>query len=359
MIMAPIPILLATLIGGFAWLVAISPGRPEPLRDATGQIVPGSVSERVAAAIGGLPQGTIIQGVDPANPVPLFLRGGSGMTEFPMEPDHPTGLDRHFPPVWRERRGAGMSLAPDIPLENMTMEQMIADTIEVADSLRDRFDQDRIPPSGHSRGSYLGIQVAAAAPDRFRAHVGMAQIVRQLRFEVMAHAFLLETCRALGEMAMLDRPESAPVTPEDGQSPERLRLRLRDTAMHRAGVGHARDIASVVTGIFLPVWRVRAYTLVDEVDVWCGKLWSRPFFWEDLLRDDLSARLTRFGLPVHFFVGHYDRTARPDLARAHVDAIDAPVKGFHLFANSARSPLFQGPGRATEILPNDVPQEKP
>jgi pimeloyl-ACP methyl ester carboxylesterase len=124
--------------------------------------------------------------------------------------------------------------------------------------------------------------------------------------------------------------------------------------MHRAGVGHARDISSVVTGIFLPVWRVRAYTLTDKINVWRGKLWSRQFFWEDLLRDDLGARLTRFDLPVHFFVGDHDQTANPDLARAYFDAIAAPSKGFHVFEDSAHSPLFEEPGRATDILLQDV-----
>jgi len=45
--------------------------------------------------------------------------------------------------------------------------------------------------------------------------------------------------------------------------------------MHGAGVGHTRDINSVITGIFLPVWQVRAYTLADKINVWRGKLWSR------------------------------------------------------------------------------------
>ncbi|MCU0903388.1 MAG: hypothetical protein MUE83_05880 [Tabrizicola sp.] len=131
-------------------------------------------------------------------------------------------------------------------------------------------------------------------------------------------------------------------------------MRLRDAAMHQAGVGHTRDIDSVITGIFLPVWRVRAYTVTDKINVWRGKIWSRPFFWEDLLRDDLSARLTTFDLPVYFFVGQHDQTANPTLSRAYFDAIEAPVKGFYEFTESAHSPLFEEPGRATAILLQDV-----
>jgi len=249
---------LILLIGfalGLAWLLVISPGRPDPLRDATGNVIPGSLSERVTALIGGIPQSMIIQSVDPENPVLLFLHGGPGMTEVFMELDYPTGLERHFTMVWWEQRGAGMSYSSDIPPETMTIEQMIADTIEVADYLRDRFQQDRILLLGHSWGSYLGIQVAAAAPDRFHAYVGMAQIVHQLRSEVMAHACLLATYRARGNTSMVHRLEAAPVSMEAGTSPEWMRL--RDATMHRAGVGHTRDIDSVITGIFPDLGKMR------------------------------------------------------------------------------------------------------
>jgi len=59
---------------------------------------------------------------------------------------------------------------------------------------------------------------------------------------------------------------------------------------------------------------------------------------------------------VYFFVGQYDQTANPALSRAYFDAIDAPVKGFYVFGDSAHSPLFEEPERATEILLRDVLQ---
>ncbi|KQI71357.1 hypothetical protein AN191_13855 [Loktanella sp. 5RATIMAR09] len=353
--MTVVAVLLGTLIFvAISILFAISPGHPAPLRDDAGQIIPGSLSERVTVQIGGIPQGMFIQSVDPANPMLLFLHGGPGMTEFFMEDDYPTGLERHFTMVWWEQRGAGMSFSGDIPPETMTMDQMIADTIEVADYLRGRFGQDRILLLGHSWGSYLGIQVAAEAPDRFLAYVGMAQIAHQLRSEVMAHEYMLDAYRERGDGVMVRRLEAAPVSMADGTSP--AWMRLRDTAMHRIGVGHTRDMRSVITGIFVPVWQMRAYTVWEKINVWRGKIWSRPFFWEDLLRDDLAARLTAFDLPIYFFLGRHDMTANPDLARAYFGRVNAPMSGLYTFDNSAHSPLFEEPGRATEILLQNVLQ---
>jgi pimeloyl-ACP methyl ester carboxylesterase len=318
------------------------------LRDAAGTVIPGSLSERVVVEIGGIPQGMFIQSADPSNPVLLFLHGGPGMVEFFMEENYPTGLAEDFTVVWWEQRGAGMSFTSDIPPETMTLAQMIADTIDVADYLRDRFGQERILLLGHSWGSYLGIQVAAEAPDRFFAYVGMAQIAHQLHSEILARERMIEMYRARGDDAMVRRLTAAEVSMEAGTSP--AWMRLRDTAMHRIGAGHMREMDSVITGIFLPMWQVRAYTLPEKINIWRGKLWSRPFFWDDMLRDALSARLTEFKIPIHVFVGAHDLTANPDLSRAYLDAIEAPAKGFHLFENSAHSPLFEEPARAREIL---------
>jgi pimeloyl-ACP methyl ester carboxylesterase len=350
--MSALLILCAIVAFGLGALLAVSPGRPAPLRDAAGKVIAGSISERVMVEIDGIPQGMIIQSVDPSNPVLLFLHGGPGMVEFFMEQDYPTGLERHFTMVWWEQRGAGMSFSKDIPPETMTIDRMIADTIEVADYLRARFGQERILLLGHSWGAYLGIQVAAAAPDRFHAYVGMAQIAHQLRSEVMARDHLIAAYRARGDATMVRRLEAALVSMEGGTSREWMRL--RDRAMHGIGVGHTRDMRSVVTGIFLPMWRVRAYTLGEKVNIWRGKLWSRPFFWDALLKDDLGARLTAFELRVYFLVGCHDQTANAALSRAYFDAIDAPVKNFYLFESSSHSPLFEEPVRATEILLKDV-----
>lgn len=341
-------VLALALVAGLGWLWAVSPGRPAPLRDETGRVIPGSLSERVTVEIGGIPQGMFIQSADPSNPVLLFLHGGPGMVEFFMEENYPTGLAEDFTMVWWEQRGAGISFSSDIPPETMTVARMIADTIEVADYLRERFGQDRILLLGHSWGSYLGIQVAAEAPDRFFAYVGMAQIAHQLRSEVMARERMIEMYRARGDEAMARRLMAAEVSMEAGTSP--AWMRLRDAAMHGIGAGHMREMTSVVTGIFLPMWSVRAYTLREKINIWRGKIWSRPFFWDGLIRDDLSARLTEFEVPVHFFVGSHDLTANPALSRGYFDVIEAPQKHYHIFENSAHSPLFEEPDRAREIL---------
>lgn len=346
------------LIGGAAvfglggLLQAWSPGRPRPLVDDVRQPIGGGLSEWVFVEVNGIRQGMIIQTRDVAHPVLLFLHGGPGMPEFFLNDTHPAGLERDFTVVWWEQRGAGVSFHPDIPPQTMTIAQMIADTIAVADYLRDRFGQDRIILLGHSWGSFLGIQVAAAAPERFQAYVGMGQVSWQLRSEVMARDYLLDRYRAQGDVAMVRKIEAAPASLSDGLS--EAWLCLRDAAMHGLRVGTTRDMTSVITGVFLPVWQCRAYTLRGKIDIWRGLAFSRRHLWDDLLATDLTALVDTLDLPVYFFIGQDDLTANHALARQFFDRISAPVKGFYTFQNSAHSPVFEEPLRARQILVQDV-----
>lgn len=343
---------LAGLLALVGLLVVVSPGRPPPLLDDTGRPIPGSISERVFVEINGVRQGMFVQSVDPSNPVLLFLHGGPGMPEFFLNSTHPTGLERDFTVVWWEQRGTGMSFSRDLPPSTMTLEQMIADAIGVSAHLRDRFGQDRILLVGHSWGSFLGVQVAAEAPELFHAYVGVGQVSHQLRSEMAARAYMIEAYRARGDTRMVRRLEGAPVDLVNGLSDDYLRI--RDRAMHRLGIGTTRDMRSVISGVFVPIWLCRAYTLREKFNIWRGLAWSRRSLWDEFLRTDLTEIVHRLEIPLHFLVGEHDYTVNPELARHFFLGIEAPRKTFHTFEGSAHSPIFEDPERAREILLNEV-----
>ena len=333
-------------------LVLWSPGRPAPLVDAAGRPIDGSLSERVFVEINGIRQGMIIQSADPSNPVLLFLHGGPGMPIFFLNTTHPSGLELDFTVVWWEQRGAGMSFARDIPPETMTVEQLIADTIAVANYLRHRFGKEKIYLLGHSWGSFLGIQVAAKEPNLFHAYIGMAQVTYQLRSEIAARMHMLSAYQARGDTAMVRKLEAATISQKDGLSD--AWMRVRDEAMHGLGVGTTRDMRSVIKGVFVPVWRNPAYTLGEKIAFWRGMSWSRKFLWEEVLRTDLADRVGQLEIPVYFFIGQHDYTTNRDLAHDYFLRLNAPIKAFYTFHDSAHSPLFEEPERARAILRHDV-----
>ena len=336
-------------------LLAMSPGKPQPFLDENGDVLPGSISEKIRININGVQQGMFIKSKDVNNPVFLFVHGGPGMPEYWLTQRYPTGLEDYFTVVWWEQRGAGLSYSPNIPPETMTAEQFVSDTIEVTNYLRKRFSKEKIYLMAHSWGSYIGIQAAAREPDLYYAYIGIGQISHQIQSEQLAYQYALEYYKENGNTNTVRKLEAAPPTltvplPTAYDA-------LRDAYMHGAGIGTTRDMKSVVTGLFLPSWQFREYTVGEKVNLWRGKLFSRSRsfnLWDKMQITDLSQQVTKLEIPIYFLHGVYDYTCAYPLARDYFEKLEAPVKGFYTFENSAHSPMFEEPEKVQKLLLEDV-----
>lgn len=332
-------------------LMLCSPGKAKPFLDEGGRYLEGSISEKIFIKIGGVRQGMFIKSKDSTNPVLLYLHGG--MPDYFLTQKYPTGLEDYFTVVWWEQRGSGLSYSAGIPPETMTLEQMISDTKEITNWLRQRFGKEKIYLMGHSGGTFIGIQVAAQAPELYHAYIGVAQISNQYISEKLAYEYMLNRFREEGNTKMVQKLEAAPVTLTEGL-PDGYR-RLRDPAMHSLGIGTTHDMNSVITGIFLPSLTCREYTLIEKVNMWRGKSRSGiSILWADIMATDLSAQTPELKIPVYFFEGVYDYTCSYTLAKSYFDKLKAPLKGFYTFDHSAHSPIFEEPEKVLHILHEDV-----
>jgi pimeloyl-ACP methyl ester carboxylesterase len=332
-------------------LLACSPGKAKQFLDESGKPLEGSISEKIHVNINGVEQGMFIKSKDSTNPVLLYLHGG--MPDYFLTSKYPTGLEDYFTVVWWEQRGSGLSFNDDISMETMTLEQMISDTKEVTNYLRKRFGQEKIFLMGHSGGTFIGIQVASRFPELYHAYIGVAQISNQLKSEVLAYDYMLNTYRKTGNTKMVHKLEDAPVTMTAG-TPKAYRA-LRDHAMHSLGIGTTHDMNSVITGIFLPSFIFREYTLTEKINMWRSKSRSGiSILWATILATDLSMKVTELKLPVYFFEGIYDYTCSYSEAKSYFEKLKAPIKGFYTFYQSAHSPLFEEPEKMQHILREDV-----
>jgi pimeloyl-ACP methyl ester carboxylesterase len=350
-----ISIVLAGILILLAVLLAWSPGKAEPFLAENGKPLADSLSEKLQVNINGVAQGMFIKSKNSNNPVLLFVHGGPGMPEYWLTQTYPTGLEDHFTVVWWEQRGAGLSYSPDIPAATMNAEQFISDTLAVTNYLRQRFGKEKIYLMGHSWGSYIGIQAAAREPDLFYAYIGMGQISYQLKSEQVAYAYALDYYKKIGNIDMVQKLAAAP--PSLTVPLPAAYTALRDEYMHGAGIGTTHAMRSVITGIFLPSWQFREYTLGEKINLWRGKSFFSASYLNllnTMQATDLTKQVTQLALPVYFFEGAYDYTCAYPLAKAYFAQLNAPVKGFYTFAHSAHSPLFEEPEKMVEILRQDV-----
>ena len=352
MLFVPAILLLVILILAGV-LLASSPGNPAPFLDENGRLLAGSISEKLYVNINGVEQGMFIKGKDKTKPVLLFLHGGPGMPEHAISWKYSRVLENNFVVCWWEQRGSGLSYSANIPPNTLTPEQLISDTLEVTNYLRNRFGQDKIYLMGHSWGSYLGIQAAARAPELYHAYIAIAQMTQQLESEKLAYSYMIEQYRVAGNDKMVQRLEAIPLLELDTMPP--AYRALRDEAMHTLGIGTTRAMKSVVTGIFLPVMQNREYTFGEKIDVWRGK-WAgyTTDMWNQMLATDVTSVVPELDLPVYFVHGIYDYTISYTLAKGYFEQLRAPLKGFYTFTQSAHSPLFEEPEKMQHILQEDI-----
>ena len=346
-VMAVLLISLLVLVGV---LLFMSPGTPKPFLDDSGKPLGGSISEKIKVNINGVEQGMFIKGKNARNPVLLYLHGG--MPDYFLTEHYPTGLDEYFTVVWWEQRGSGLSYSADIPPESVNPGQLVSDIVEVTNYLRKRFGREKIYLMGHSGGTFMGIQAAAQAPELYHAYIGVAQMSNQLESERLAYGYMLQRFRDDGNTEMVRRLEAARVG--DAIPLPDSYLKVRDVAMHGLGVGTTHDMKSIVTGLLLRSLLNREYTLSEKIGMWRGKIFSNSLLWNTQLSTDLTKMVTRLEVPVYFFHGVYDYTVSYPLARSFYERLDAPVKGFYTFKQSAHSPLFEEPEKMREIVRADV-----
>ncbi len=356
-------ILAASLIGCIlvltGILLIISPGKPEAYLDQNRKPLAGSISEKITINIGGAEQGMFIKGKNVNNPVVLFLHGGPGMPEYFLSEKYPTGLEDAFTVCYWEQRGTGLSYNPEISPESISTEQLVSDAIEVTNYLRERFGQNKVYLMAHSWGSYIGIQAAAKAPELYHAYIGIGQISQMAESERLAYRYMLEQYKAAENEAMVKRLQDYPVLESDTAVRSFFVSMLRDETMHELGIGTMHDMKSVLTGIFLPVFGCKAYTLGEKLTVWKAKAFLRSgtILLDELFSTDLAAKVPTLKIPAYFISGRYDYTVNYDLSKAYLESLQAPVKGFYTLEQSAHSPMFEEPEKFMQIMLGDVMQK--
>lgn len=354
-------IILAALLGCAVlltgWLLILSPGRVEAYRDQNGTILAGSISEKTFVNIGGAEQGMFIKGKNTENPVLLFLHGGPGMPTYFLSKQYPARLEDNFTVCYWEQRDAGISYSPDITAESMTAEKLVSDTIEVTNYLRKRFGQEKIYLMGHSWGSFLGIQAAAKEPGLYYAYIGVSQITKQLESEKLAYKWMMERYTQAGNTAKANILKEYPILENDTSAVAWFKNPARDTTMHELGIGTMHNMKDVYNGVFFPFLGTREYTIGEKFNTFFR---SRPFLKKEtklidqLFAADIPAEVPKLEIPVYFLSGSYDLTVNHDLNKAYLERLQAPIKGYYTFSESAHCPMHEEPVRFLEIMVKDV-----
>ena len=332
-------------------LIILSPGNPKQFFDKNRIKLSNSISEKIFLDINGSKQGMFIKGKNLDNPVILFLHGG--IPVYFLTEKYPTHLEDNFTMVWWEQRNCGISYNAGSTMSTSMLEQLVDDTIVLTKYLLERFGKEKIYLMAHSGGTFLGVNVIDKVPELYEAYIGIAQMSDQFLSEKIAYEYMLNHFKETKNIKWVDSFESFSFNDQNKIPLEYLKM--RDAAMHELGIGTMRNMKNIATDLFLPSLYFSEYTLFEKFYLWHGKsIYGVHQIWDEMIQTNLADIKNDFKIPVYFFHGVYDYTCSYELAKKYFNKINAPIKGFYSFDQSAHSPLLEEPEKMNRILINDV-----
>ena len=197
---------LAIAVAAVVALTALvaRPATTDPILDADGDPVPGSVAELTTVDLGDQDLALMIRGRSTDNPVLLFLAGGPGGSELGAMRRHSQTLEDDFVVATLDQRGTGKSYNQIDPTQTMTVDDAVTDVLAVTDYLRTRFDQDKVYLVGQSWGTLLGVLAVQRDPDRFHAFIGAGQMVNPLATDRIFYDDTLDWARETGNTDLVE-----------------------------------------------------------------------------------------------------------------------------------------------------------
>jgi proline iminopeptidase len=322
------------------------PGTTEPISGPDGAPVAGSVAELTEIPLGGHEQTVLIRGRDVDNPVLLYLSGGPGQSDLGYTRHYMTELeDDYVFAVW-DQRGTGTSYPTLDPTGTLTLDRAVADTVELATYLRDRFGKDKIFLFGNSWGSTLGVLAAQQRPDLFHAYVGSGQMASQLATDRLLYNQLLDYAARTGDTGLTERMLGYGEPPYDDILAYGLVLQYYDSLEPYPKTEYFRTqgppgVDGAGASEYGPLDKVNKLKAIADMG---------SVMYPQLQEIDFRTQVPNLDVPVYLIQGAHELSARTGPARAWFQQLHAPGKEWITFEGSGHVPQFEEFPRFREIL---------
>lgn len=342
--------LIALMVFGSQW-TAHTPA----IRGVDGKPLPNSIASLEKVKLGGVDQWLIIRGEDVNKPVLLFLSGGPGGSEAARVTRFNQELEKHFVVVVWEQRGCAKSYPSLTPKSDLTVDQYVADIIELTNLLRARFDEQKVYLVGHSWGSIIGVRAAQQRPDLFHAYIGTAQMVDVLETDILIYQMMMDHAIATGDSQFIQVLEAQGEPPYFGMSPVQPYSTLfgREYAVYEypniKSEEYRRDGDILLLMLKQPEygWLDRLYYLLSLMNTF-------NVVYPQLQEMDFRLDTIRLDLPVYLILGRHDMNNPSQIPEEYFDLLQAPDKQLYFFEDSGHGMIWEEAEKFHDIMVNTV-----
>lgn len=323
----------------------LRPASTEPIVDADGQEVAGSIAELVDVPIGGHNQAIMLRGVSSEAPVLLFLEGGPGGTGIGRIRNSGENLEEDFVVAVWDQRGTGKSYDAIEPTSTLTLDQMTNDTIEVTRYLLDRFGKDKLYLVGSSWGTIIGTLAVQRAPELFHAWIGTGQMVDPFETDQLMYAESLADADTRGDSGAAEALREQGPPPYEDTLDYPVALSSNPKLMGFEHGGDYNPASEYPASLF-----VGEYTLVEQLRGMAAIAETYDVLYPQLRDIDFRTDVPRLDVPVYVVEGRHESTGREPLARGWFNLLDAPSKEYIVFDKSGHTPPYDQPGRFADLM---------
>jgi pimeloyl-ACP methyl ester carboxylesterase len=328
----------------------LRPASTEAIVGSDGEPVSGSIAELVEVRIGGHDQAIMARGVSAEAPVLLYLEGGPGGTGIGRIRNSGEDLERSFVVATWDQRGTGKSYDALEPRSTLTVDQVVDDTLEVTNYLRDRFGQQKIYLVGSSWGTTVGVLAVQRSPELFHAYVGTGQMVDQFETDTLMYAESLADAVARGDDAMAGALRELGEPPYDSTLDYPVAIASNPKWVNFEHGEDYNAAAEYPASLF-----VAEYTLIEQLRGMGAIAETFNVLYPQLADTDFRIQVPSLDVPVYVVEGKHEAAGRETLARQWFDLLSAPSKEYVVFENSGHTPPSDEPGHFAEFM-GDVVQ---
>lgn len=292
-----------------------------------------SISTIKQIQINGTGHEVMIRGADKRNPIVIFVHGGPGCSEIPYVRKYQKWLENHFTIVHYDQRGSGKSYHFTEDYSNLSTDLLVDDLLALTDYVREKFNQEKVLLIGHSFGTYIGMQAAAKAPDKFAAYIGIGQVSDHVKSELDSLEYSIDQAELAGNLKDVEKLEQLRGSIENGEM-----LTPRNLVRKYGGAARLiNDNMDYYKGFLLNP----EYNLLDVIRFLKGISVSQNVLLAEEAQHNITTIVDKINIPCYFVMGKFDYMTSVRAAKEYYEALEAPMKKFVLFEQSAHYPQFE------------------
>lgn len=314
------------------------------------------IQENIYITIGGIEQYVQIRDENRNNPIILWLHGGPGFPLTYLTYYYQAALEKDYTVVCWEQRGCGRTFYRNEENGNLTIEQLLVDTDNVIDYLRERFGQEKIIIIGQSWGTVLGMDYINIHPEKVAAYIGVGQVTDFSQGKIYAADNAVQMAVANGNNEDVEFLERCIKKLSKTESVEKLDVKSLEemiitSTKYLKCNGEMSGIEQIFAAITSPEmsWNDVKWFLfasdTQNIVASQNNLVNYMYFQFDVM--DLSKK---YDIPICFIQGDNDWITPTDMVTDYYSCISAKKKEMFTIDNAGHTPFLDNSEQFCEAV---------